>query len=963
MLKKRILASSMASVMALTSVCAVAFADDSFDTSKAVVTKAELQTYIESKEIKELVDGKIDDYGSISGANFLKAYEFAQKVVDGEYDNENNGIDYATVAYQMVKAEKDNLKQYTAAQLSNLVAAWKATYDTENKLNAINDLKYYEGGWNDFVDAWESADNYKTSDDIRVTTDQYEELYDKASKLTEMPTVTKSKAESAKAAFEKALATEYKYQPWMRGTVSGSGTDFDGKTFTWGALFATIESGADAVQTQYNNFDAIKEVSVTSNEAIVKAVSDMDKAAKVLNGFSGTLDSGSETKSGSLLKKYHGQLVYTYNTTDAAALYDALSSAVTTDKLEVYNKATATAAPAWAVANGTSAITAANAWNVTTGAGKTISAELKIRIKSGEASVFAIVTKDKIASGYGKIVAGSDTNYFYDSKANAEAQFPNASDYETVEFKAGSTYVLSDYVDVTSVEVLATEGTDISTQADALQDAKDELTDAEGAKTTAKNALDAAVATAVSGGKTITISYAEDGTVTVGGADASDVDTEKSAYTSALSNVATKKAAVTSAQTAYNTALASSKAAAKTKTHAELNGVFDGKEDSASWPTWSFETAGFTAYAATNDTKTTYTNSNGDTVPNAAGLALAITLYDEYKAESYAGITDIDSIKTIVGDPKGSGAEWKLIYNYLNYSLTDLFEASATALHTKSQVDALIEKAYKLTETTVETSLFNPSHMDLVDVRQEASDWSKAVSLVKPYKDNESTAKFFATANEIADNVYNALEGQYNQLNNELAAFKYSYEDIAKDMVRAAKSLEAKSDKNLAEALADVAAALTEVEVVRVGGGYELTDSEAFSADGTFNYHNRLFTGNGGEQLATDRGTNVDVTAVGHLTDDTYSSIDSASGYNATHGALNAAYKKMLAILDGELKGDADLNGTVAVADATLALKHTAKVVTLDGTAFTNADVDGNGTIDVADATAILKIVAENAGK
>lgn len=950
MLKKRILASSMASVMALTSVCAVAFADDTtFDTSKAVVTKGELKAYIESKEIKELIDGKVDDYGSISGANFLKATEFAQKVIDGEYDNEDNDIDYATVAYQMVKAEKDNLKQYTAAQLEKLVNDHKAIYNTENKLNAINDLKYYETGWNNFVDAYESAEGYVKSEDIRVTTDEYEKLDAAIKGLNEMPTKRKSEIESARTAYEKALKNEYKYQPWMRGTVSGSATSFDGKEFTWGALYATIASGNAATSDQYDNFDAIKEVSVTSNTDIVAAVNQMETAAKILNGFSGSLESGSETKAGSLLKKYHGQMVWTYNKTTAEDIYEALRDTLADTKLEVYCNTVSSAA--WAVADdGTTPIAGTNAWNVTGNGTKLLSAELKVRIKSGVSSVFAIVTKDKTAAGYGEIVVANDgATYFFASKAAAEgdAAFDDES-MEVLEFKAGSTYVLSDYVSVDSNDVLAVEGDPVdSTDMDAAESAWNDTKDDEAtAKADLESAATAASATATYNSTTRKCTNTAFGASDGGVKDA--FDAALSAYNDAVDATDAAKATYDSEKADYDAEVAAAAADAMTATHAELNSVYDGVDTGMVWPG-----AGLTYF--TDHTGATYTNSEGDEVPTAAGLALAMSLYDQYKAKSYSGIDTIDIINNVVGDPKGSGAEWKLVYNYLKYSLSDLFDGSVGALHTKKDVDNLIDKSYTLTETTVQTSLFNPSHMDLVDVRQLANDWSKAADKIKPYTDNESMADFGGT-DRTADYVYNAVVKEYNELNTELSAFKYSYEEIALDMARAAKALENGKDENLAKALAKVAAALTEVEAVKVGGdGTELPDSEAFSADGTFNYHNRLFTADTSTNLKTgeDSGDGSDIIA----------GVDSPYGLNSTHRILKEAYNEMKAILDGELKGDATVDGNVRVDDATLVLKHVAKTVTLEGTAFKNADVDGNGTVNVADATAILKMVAENAGK
>ena len=59
------------------------------------------------------------------------------------------------------------------------------------------------------------------------------------------------------------------------------------------------------------------------------------------------------------------------------------------------------------------------------------------------------------------------------------------------------------------------------------------------------------------------------------------------------------------------------------------------------------------------------------------------------------------------------------------------------------------------------------------------------------------------------------------------------------------------------------------------------------------------------------------------------------------------------------LRGDADVNGVVNVQDATLVLKHAAKLTKLTGQGYINADVNNDGNINVADATEILKIAAK----
>ena len=55
------------------------------------------------------------------------------------------------------------------------------------------------------------------------------------------------------------------------------------------------------------------------------------------------------------------------------------------------------------------------------------------------------------------------------------------------------------------------------------------------------------------------------------------------------------------------------------------------------------------------------------------------------------------------------------------------------------------------------------------------------------------------------------------------------------------------------------------------------------------------------------------------------------------------------------LLGDCDLNGTVNVTDAVLALRHSMGIITLEGNALLAGDVDGNGSVTVTDSLLILR--------
>lgn len=330
-MKKRIIASTMASVMALGAASSMMVASaDVADFTTQTATKADLEKLMDDKEIKDLVDGGIDNYGSKSGERFQKAVDFANAVLeDGDATND----DY-TVAYQMIKAACGALQQYTSEDLKLLLNQCKGAYNSNNQLND-DDAKYTESTWDNFSAAYDSADSSQDSDDILETTDAFEELDDAYKKLNTLETKTKSEIEAARRAYQNALKKEYDFQPWQRGTVSGTKTDYDGKTFAWGALYANIASGEDAVMKAYNDFTEIKGRVVTSNTTIVEAVNAMNAAASVLNAFDSKLDSASSKGSvTNLLADYQGQLAFTYDMDESLDMINSfiIASEGATDK-------------------------------------------------------------------------------------------------------------------------------------------------------------------------------------------------------------------------------------------------------------------------------------------------------------------------------------------------------------------------------------------------------------------------------------------------------------------------------------------------------------------------------------------------------------------------------------------------------------------------------------------------------
>ena len=89
MLRRRILASAMASVMAIGSVAVVASAEDTAAATKQVKTKADLEALVKSYDsfrAKEIID-----YGSMSGEKFLDALEYADNVINDRFEYQGEG--------------------------------------------------------------------------------------------------------------------------------------------------------------------------------------------------------------------------------------------------------------------------------------------------------------------------------------------------------------------------------------------------------------------------------------------------------------------------------------------------------------------------------------------------------------------------------------------------------------------------------------------------------------------------------------------------------------------------------------------------------------------------------------------------------------------------------------------------------------------------------------------------------
>lgn len=218
MLRRKILTSAMASVMALTSISAVAFADETETAVKNVKTKADLEALVKSYD--SFRNSGINDVGSIAGERALGALEYADNVLA----DEKSSVDDFTVAYKMIEETMKKCVLRTSSELRDLIKTCEKTYEQNNILNEdLNDLVYDDQKFSDFVSAFDYADSFVNSNDSKAITDAYEELEEKWAELQNamLPTVTKSQFRTALKNYEKMVADFNKYDSWRRGTVEG----------------------------------------------------------------------------------------------------------------------------------------------------------------------------------------------------------------------------------------------------------------------------------------------------------------------------------------------------------------------------------------------------------------------------------------------------------------------------------------------------------------------------------------------------------------------------------------------------------------------------------------------------------------------------------------------------------------------------------------------------------------------
>ncbi len=1040
-MKKRIIASTMASVMAIsTAATALVASADVKDYKTLAVTKSQLKKFIEEdKEIQALIDGGLEQYGSKSGEKFLKSIEYATAVVE---DGKATGDD-ATVAFLMVKAAYGNLKQHTAAELQLLVAECTDAYNTENELNEYDKI-YKDTPWTTFEDAYIVADDVKESDDILVTTDAYDDLYDayETLKKSKLETVTKTAIAKARKAYENALDLEFKFQPWQRGSVSGSGTKFDGQSFAWGILYEYIASGNDDLVAAYKAFDELKGVTVTSNPNTVAAVKAMNEAAKVLTGFSAKLESGGKTQIKALLKTYSNQLAYTYNATAIAGIVNSMVSAAGNDAGNIqFLRKTGKYLDGDDASVTIDAASKATYWNVNVNAkGIVLSAELDIKLKSSALSdLYYILDKNlKLDNGNNAIVAGADGEYFYGTKQAAlNAAAAAGITAEVKPLTKGKSIKLSNYVGATvqnvidgsSISVTAPDKTGLTAAfasvtgatasiAEALGSAKDEIDDFTGADDSATDlttgtgnsaeavialitaaqaavaAVDSAVGCANIATPTPELLEAVNTACATAKAAVNAVVTNtkytaltttdcaalKRSKTTALDDLVKTDGAYTTAVSAYNVAYSEAVLeGAWSISKAGNNSTYDKAGENFS-NKFSYKVDGTNLTFGDSDNSykfgayTSSKNPEGSDITTAS-LPAALQLCSDFFGKNSTGIMTLDNINAIVptvgfdmsnNEPKS--AAWNMLYNYLKYALEDEFKGSSDKTYTLAQVKELVGKAYDLAEATVETAMFNGSHVAMVKDRTGAAEWVKLAEDDKKAKNYiENFSDYTVTTRKTADDfdsttMWIQLNDTYSQLEKEVKAFKYSYGEIIDYMASVAKKIDAGDIKGSAATklqadLNDAAMKLMtlgeDVAALEFTGVEAPDDDDAlFNDDGTMNKNNRLFTN---EAAFNGLVTSVD-SNTGAFTTATVAKNDFHTDMKKAYEKLVKDYEDAVKTPTTELKMDLNGDGKTTVADAaamlTLYLNNKATVA--------ENDYNKDGKVDMKDVAELLSIAMKN---
>lgn len=979
MLKKRILASSLASVMALSSVSVVAFADD---IKTEAVTKDQLQDYVDS--FKGFLEDGIFEYGTTHGTQFQDAIDHAENVLD---DSDSNADDY-TAAYQMVKNVRESMKNYTSEQLQDLLDDYEDIYDEGNILNAdIGDIRYEQGSYDTFFSAYEDAKAMVSSDDGRLITDAYLELEKAKGELDELDTVTKGAFRSAWREYENLITKFDDYEDWRRGecSVNPSTTDHGKKhnklteedyvefgtikaivtnytgtyanleeeaTSTCSAWFkGTGTHGMDVesfIKEQYERFDAIESAGVTSDTDINNAYNAMKDAVKVFNGWKA--DDTRRSNKGSIsstINKYRADLVKDF----ASDIVDGMITNVVDSSSNAMLKkdgkklvVTATNGIELAVTDTTPKfikLTADDGTGTYDSTGTT-----KLKVAKGQDIVKYIPIK--AADVQAKIDAGSttpdpDTKY-------ADIATSGTADAYTTAVTNANAKIIWVKAGTNKTDAVTTKTTETADYTPVYQDLL----------------IAVCAYTADNTGAT---------SKAIGDVTGNDLDKYNEIFSTTKKTIAEIKypkentagdawedeGASVAAQTYYEVKINTGKDAQVVDPASNTNGKIK-----TTFEVYNKETTGLmqkveaAKSALDTDIQELREEIDAEPVPSAEKLAqwgelkTVLDLVEAYElAETKSGedrktqfataygtkLGGLDELSTVV-TPSGSVAEYTLLNRKLTYVLNDLYPETKSDKYTRKDVADLIEKCNDLLDDTIEAEVFATKHNDLRDATRAALEWKTKAYKVKNYKEGNAVvyddAKYTYTSGDVtigsnmnATAVYKALNPIFEALEDQYAAYPVSYAEV-KDLISTVadgidKNAYKKGVDEIKKLLATVSVELSTLDAIQ-------DENEAFTEERKFIPYNRV-------QTAKDNSTDAS---------------DAEKQLYEDYLALKKAIEKP-AVGDGDINGD----GFVNALDALTILEYAANAKELTDAEKAAADVNGDGAINALDALQIL----ENAAK
>lgn len=931
MLKKRILASSLASVMALSSVSVVAFADETAtsDIKTEVVSKAQLKEYVKSFET--FVDEELEDYGTIQEGWFTDAIDAANVVID----DRNATDEDVTVAYQMLKAVENKLQMYTSAEVKELLDECKSDYETENVHNkTFGDKIWDEDTFDAFVDAYDRAEAYADEEGSADLNDAYLELESAHDALDANDFVTKTQFRNAYQQYIELKDEVYTYETWRRGKCSENATtggykdskgnklDISSASFvTFGELYNIVfgtsddalwtadangkkrgsapaegsswikigksRSGVQMTTVQsyidemYDYFLTNAEKNVTTDEEICTAYKSLLEAIKVFNGWDAVEVKGSKKVIfDDLLKKYRSDML----TDKWCGVADALITSMST--------------------------TYGIDWNT---------AGDKVLVTDAAKAAEILIDKNT-----GKFVLDVADNKTY--KTNADT-----IDGYKVE-KLGEKIKVENNTDITKyVPVTAEMVKDMATSTGAPNALDTNSTAADANKGKAQDILDVITATlfdastAGVNGLSVASGSTKAQVNTAGEAVKTVVDTVTAKVTAASPNldsyfVATGTGAYAKAKDEFDDACA---ALVATDPGAASQDDIDGAKKVLEKGKAYVAAIKTQATAAKNAAIATKAANDAAVIwygqlENAIDMYLDLVEQDYNKANDIdydygAQVAAIDQNNTV--GKKDSTKAYAILIKYATFALDNVYPV-ASSPKTLKDITNMANKAKDLIDATGEAAMFEKKNAALALARRNAIAFVADKRVDVDYEDGDDTTA-----------MYNAVKNAYNALNDELAKYPVSYGDIAETLAEVAEGVDAGV---YGASAASIKAAAEEI-------AFDMSTMDSFSTEGNsifdedrkFLFFNRVQSdGNDAEKALYTK-------------------------YQALLAAVEEAVKEPEApeVVKGDLTGD----GVATPEDAIMIVKAFVGEITLTDAQKAAADFNGDGVVNADDALAVVK--------